>query len=94
MRTRALFTMTAAALADQWETEEAAQGIAAFFGRQPAPWAGESGVIDARRLAVYGLSISHQKLYYFHSFLINFIFQYLNPMLTCEHPIGHPLNTP
>ncbi|HSF93991.1 MAG TPA: crotonase/enoyl-CoA hydratase family protein [Thermohalobaculum sp.] len=31
--------MTAAALADQWETPEAAQGIAAFFERRPAPWA-------------------------------------------------------
>lgn len=27
------------ALADQWETEEAAQGIAAFFERKPPPWA-------------------------------------------------------
>jgi methylglutaconyl-CoA hydratase len=31
--------MTAKALADQWETEEAAQGIAAFFEKRPAPWA-------------------------------------------------------
>ncbi|MDH3665466.1 MAG: crotonase/enoyl-CoA hydratase family protein [Paracoccaceae bacterium] len=35
----AAIAMTAAALADQWETEEAAQGIAAFFAREPAPWA-------------------------------------------------------
>ena len=35
----ATIEMTATALADQWETEEAAQGIAAFFERQPAPWA-------------------------------------------------------
>ncbi|MEM9147222.1 MAG: crotonase/enoyl-CoA hydratase family protein [Pseudomonadota bacterium] len=26
------------ALADQWETEEAEQGIAAFFDRRPTPW--------------------------------------------------------
>ncbi len=32
--------MTAQMLADQWETEEAAQGIAAFLERRPAPWAG------------------------------------------------------
>ena len=31
--------MTAQMLADQWETEEAAQGIAAFLERRPAPWA-------------------------------------------------------
>jgi methylglutaconyl-CoA hydratase len=31
--------MTATALADQWETEEAAAGIAAFFEKRPAPWA-------------------------------------------------------
>ncbi len=35
----ATIEMTAAALADQWETEEAAQGIAAFFDKRPAPWA-------------------------------------------------------
>ena len=35
----AIIGMTATALADQWETEEAAQGIAAFFAREPAPWA-------------------------------------------------------
>ena len=35
----ATIEMTATALADQWETEEAAQGIAAFFAREPAPWA-------------------------------------------------------
>lgn len=35
----ATIAMTAEALADQWETEEAAQGIAAFFDRRPAPWA-------------------------------------------------------
>ena len=35
----ATIEMTATALADQWETEEAAQGIAAFFERKPAPWA-------------------------------------------------------
>lgn len=35
----ATIAMTATALADQWETEEAAQGIAAFFAREPAPWA-------------------------------------------------------
>ncbi|MEM9756407.1 MAG: crotonase/enoyl-CoA hydratase family protein [Pseudomonadota bacterium] len=27
-----------AALADQWETEEAAQGITAFFDKRPPPW--------------------------------------------------------
>jgi len=36
----ATIAMTAQALADQWETEEAGQGIAAFFDRRPAPWAG------------------------------------------------------
>lgn len=35
----ATIAMTAAALADQWETDEAAEGIAAFFDRRPAPWA-------------------------------------------------------
>jgi methylglutaconyl-CoA hydratase len=35
----ATIEMTAAALADQWETEEAAAGIAAFFEKRPAPWA-------------------------------------------------------
>jgi methylglutaconyl-CoA hydratase len=35
----ATIAMTAAALADQWETAEAAAGIAAFFDRRPAPWA-------------------------------------------------------
>ncbi len=35
----AVIAMTATALADQWETEEAAEGIAAFFARRPAPWA-------------------------------------------------------
>jgi methylglutaconyl-CoA hydratase len=35
----ATIEMTAKALADQWETEEAAEGIAAFFDRRPAPWA-------------------------------------------------------
>jgi methylglutaconyl-CoA hydratase len=35
----AAIAMTAEALADQWETEEAAEGIAAFFDRRPAPWA-------------------------------------------------------
>jgi methylglutaconyl-CoA hydratase len=35
----ATLEMTAAALADQWETEEAAQGIAAFFEKRPPPWA-------------------------------------------------------
>jgi methylglutaconyl-CoA hydratase len=35
----ATIAMTAGALADQWETEEAAAGIAAFFARRPAPWA-------------------------------------------------------
>ncbi len=35
----AMIAMTASALADQWETAEAAEGIAAFFGRRPAPWA-------------------------------------------------------
>jgi methylglutaconyl-CoA hydratase len=34
----ATIAMTAEALADQWETDEAAQGIAAFFAREPAPW--------------------------------------------------------
>ena len=36
----ATIEMTAKALADQWETEEGTQGIAAFFDRRPAPWAG------------------------------------------------------
>ena len=35
----ATIEMTATALADQWETDEAAAGIAAFFERRPAPWA-------------------------------------------------------
>ena len=35
----AVIAMTATALADQWETDEAAQGITAFFAREPAPWA-------------------------------------------------------
>lgn len=35
----ATLEMTATALADQWETEEAAEGIAAFFARRPPPWA-------------------------------------------------------
>ena len=35
----ATIEMTATALADQWETDEAAQGIAAFFEKRPAPWA-------------------------------------------------------
>lgn len=35
----ATIAMTAAALADQWETDEAAAGINAFFERRPAPWA-------------------------------------------------------
>ena len=35
----ATIEMTAAALADQWETEEAAEGIAAFFEKRRAPWA-------------------------------------------------------
>ena len=35
----ATIEMTAMALADQWETEEGAAGIAAFFERRPAPWA-------------------------------------------------------
>jgi methylglutaconyl-CoA hydratase len=35
----ATIAMTATALADRWETEEAAQGIAAFFARRAAPWA-------------------------------------------------------
>ncbi|HUS55376.1 MAG TPA: crotonase/enoyl-CoA hydratase family protein [Thermohalobaculum sp.] len=34
----ATIAMTAAALADQWESPEAAIGIAAFFERRPAPW--------------------------------------------------------
>lgn len=34
----ATIAMTATALADQWETDEAAQGIAAFFERRSAPW--------------------------------------------------------
>lgn len=34
----AVIAMTAQALADQWETAEAAQGIAAFFDRRSAPW--------------------------------------------------------
>ncbi|WP_172293727.1 crotonase/enoyl-CoA hydratase family protein [Pseudoruegeria sp. HB172150] len=34
----ALLDRTVAALADVWETEEAAAGIAAFFDRRPAPW--------------------------------------------------------
>lgn len=36
----ATIAMTAAALADQWETDEGAEGIAAFFDRRPPPWAG------------------------------------------------------
>lgn len=36
----ATIAMTAGLLADQWETEEAAQGIAAFLERRPMPWAG------------------------------------------------------
>ncbi len=35
----ATIEMTATALADQWESAEAAQGIAAFFEKRPAPWA-------------------------------------------------------
>ena len=35
-----VIAMTATTLADQWETDEAGQGIAAFFARQPAPWVG------------------------------------------------------
>jgi len=35
----ATIEMTATALTDQWESEEAAAGIAAFFERRPAPWA-------------------------------------------------------
>jgi methylglutaconyl-CoA hydratase len=35
----ATIAMTATTLADQWESEEAAQGIAAFFEKRPAPWA-------------------------------------------------------
>ncbi len=35
----ATIEMTAAALADQWETGEAAEGIAAFFEKRRAPWA-------------------------------------------------------
>jgi methylglutaconyl-CoA hydratase len=31
------------ALADRWETEEARQGIAAFFDKRPAPWAAPEG---------------------------------------------------
>jgi methylglutaconyl-CoA hydratase len=34
----ATIAMTASALADQWESAEAAAGIAAFFDRCPAPW--------------------------------------------------------
>jgi methylglutaconyl-CoA hydratase len=34
----ATIAMTASALADQWESAEAAAGIAAFFDRRPAPW--------------------------------------------------------
>ncbi|MGF1502971.1 MAG: crotonase/enoyl-CoA hydratase family protein [Paracoccaceae bacterium] len=29
------------ALADRWETEEARAGVAAFFDKRPAPWAGQ-----------------------------------------------------
>ena len=35
----ATIAMTVAALAHQWETAEAAAGIAAFFDHRPAPWA-------------------------------------------------------
>ena len=35
----ATIAMTATALADQWETDEASRGIAAFFARELAPWA-------------------------------------------------------
>jgi methylglutaconyl-CoA hydratase len=34
----ATIAMTATALADQWESAEAAEGISAFFDRRPAPW--------------------------------------------------------
>ena len=34
----ATIAMTATALADQWESAEAAEGITAFFDRRPAPW--------------------------------------------------------
>ncbi|MHA1528318.1 MAG: crotonase/enoyl-CoA hydratase family protein [Alphaproteobacteria bacterium] len=34
----ATIEMTATALADQWESAEAAAGIAAFFDKRPAPW--------------------------------------------------------
>lgn len=33
-----LAEMTAGALADRWETEEARAGIAAFFAKEPPPW--------------------------------------------------------
>lgn len=33
-------TASITALADQWETEEARAGIAAFFEKRPAPWTG------------------------------------------------------
>ncbi len=36
----AVIERTAEALADRWETEEAAAGISAFFDKRPAPWAG------------------------------------------------------
>lgn len=35
----ATIAMTASLLADQWETEEAREGIAAFLERRPVPWA-------------------------------------------------------
>ena len=34
-----IVSSTIAALADQWETDEAGQGIAAFLDKRPAPWA-------------------------------------------------------
>ncbi|MEL6218466.1 MAG: crotonase/enoyl-CoA hydratase family protein [Pseudomonadota bacterium] len=37
--TEAAVEASITALADQWETAEAADGIAAFFERRPAPWA-------------------------------------------------------
>ena len=35
----ATIEMTVQALAGQWETDEAAQGIGAFFGKTLPPWA-------------------------------------------------------
>lgn len=40
---QAMIDQSIAALADVWETEEARDGIAAFFDRRPAPWVPKTG---------------------------------------------------